>query len=124
MTGNVCLAPPLSSLATSVGCQPLVNVTLCKFKYLVPGLIKSFQGLGHGWYIQLGEAMVMRVITNMVLMDWMKRSISSGTTGSKKPILDSKQYNGNAVEAEELELAGDVGEEALRASTTLFRVLS
>lgn len=33
--------------------------------------------------------MVMRVITNMVLMDWMKRSVSSGTTGSKQPILDS-----------------------------------
>lgn len=34
-------------------------------------------------------AMVRRVITNMVLMDWMKRSVSSGINVSRHPILDS-----------------------------------
>ena len=46
-------------------------------------------GLGKSWCIHLGIAMVSRVITNMVLMDWMKRSVSTGTRGSKQPSLDS-----------------------------------
>jgi len=34
-------------------------------------------------------AMVRSVITNMVLIDRMKRSVSSGTTGARQPILVS-----------------------------------
>lgn len=48
-----------------------------------------FQGLGNSWCIQLGMAMVRSVITNMVLIHWMKRSVSSGTTSFRQPILDS-----------------------------------
>lgn len=34
-------------------------------------------------------AMVRRVMTNMVFMDWMKCSVSGGTCGSRQPIRDS-----------------------------------
>ncbi|TNN81301.1 hypothetical protein EYF80_008361 [Liparis tanakae] len=73
-------------------------------------------------------AMVRSVMTNMVLIDWMKRSVSSGTTSSRLPILDSnnteempvkehtKTHTNLTFKAKAIELAADVRDEALRAS--------
>lgn len=47
--------------------------------------------MGNSLCNQAGIAMVRSVMTNMVLMDWMKHSVSVGTTGSRQPILDSNK---------------------------------
>lgn len=82
-----------------------------------------FQGLGNSWCSQLGIAIVRSVITNMVLIDWMKHSVSSGTTSSRQPILDSNNTEEIPVEEKKTKHVKSGNEEDIKAQWADTNVL-